>query len=295
MCGCRRVSIGAGLAAAVAVYLATGLVLGVTPAQTNVRPKSRRLATWLDQAGVPMRPLDWVVFSGALGFLAAYGVVAATGSIALGCALGVAAVGLPSWHAARRRARRLGEAARAWPDALRFLAASLRSGRTLPAGLGDLAHDGPAGLASAFDRFGTLSAVFGPQVALEIIRDELADPLSDRVIEVLVTALARGGPLVPELLRDMADSTAEDLRTDEEITTNSLELRLNARVVTAIPWVVLLLLTVRAGPFRDFYASPAGTTVVIAAAVLTAVGFVLLSWFGRISVEPRLVAPRGEP
>jgi tight adherence protein B len=287
--------IAAGLAAGVAVYLATGLALGVLPAPKHARSRSHPLTTWLDQAGVSLHPLGWVVVSGVVGFVAAGGVVVATGSLALGCALGVAATGLPSWHVARRRARRLGEAARAWPDALRFLAASLRSGRTLPAALEDLAQDGPAGLTSAFGRFEALSGVFGPRVALELIRDELADPLSDRVVEVLVTALARGGPLVPELLRDMADSTAEDLRTDEEITTNSLELRLNARVVTLIPWVVLLLLTVRPGPFRDFYASPAGTAVIVAAAALTAVGFVLLSWFGRISAEPRLVQPRSEP
>jgi tight adherence protein B len=247
---------------------------------------------WLRQAGLSIHPVGWVAVSLLGGLVAGYLGTAITGSRVLGGVLGIAAVGMPSWQVSRRRARRLGEAARAWPDGLRFLAASLRSGRTLPTALVDLPDEGPEALRPAFARFASRTEVFGTRVALEITRDEMADPLSDRVIEVLVTSLEKGGALVPALLHDMAESTTEDLRTAEEIDTNSLEQRLNARVVIVIPWVVLMVLTAQPGPFRDFYSSPAGTMVILLAGALSAVGFALLARFGRTATEPRLVEPR---
>src|SRR5680860_1096925 len=75
------------------------------------------------------------------------------------------------------------------------------------------------------------------------LRGELGDPTSDRVIEVLIVAHERGGRIVLELLRDLAEGTTEDLRTEEEIATASLEQRINARAVFVLPWVVLVALT----------------------------------------------------
>jgi tight adherence protein B len=273
-------------------YLGVGLLLGVTPARLPRRRSGPGLRTWLWQAGLSIHPASWIALSLCAGLGAGYAGAAVSGSRVMGAVLGVAAAAVPSWVAARRRVRRLGEAARAWPDALRFLAASLRSGRTLPGALEDLPSEGPEALRPAFGRFASLAQVFGTKVALEIIRGELADPLSDRVIEVIITAFERGGDLVPGVLQDMADSTTEDLRTAEEIDTNSLEQRLNARVVIVIPWLVLMMLTARQGPFREFYSSPAGTTVILVAGALSFIGLLLLARFGRTATEPRLVESR---
>jgi len=282
----------AGVSAALMAYLGIGLLLGVRPARMPSRRKPFGMHTWLRQAGLGVHPIGWVVISLLVGCVAASICTTITGSRVLGGVVGLAAAGVPSWQVARRRARRLGEAARAWPDGLRFLAASLRSGRTLPAALADLPSEGPEALRPAFTRFVSRTDVFGVGVALELTRDDLADPLSDRVIEVLITALEKGGALIPSLLHDLAESTTKDLRTAEEIDTNSLEQRLNARVVIVVPWAVLVVLTAQPGPFRDFYSSPAGTMVIVLAGVLSAVGLAMLTRFGRTATEPRLMQPR---
>jgi len=282
----------AAVSAALTAYLGAGLLLEAEPIRISRMRMGRDLRPWLRQAGLPVHPLAWITFCAVVGLTTGLAVVSVTGARVLGLVVGLAGAVAPWWQVSRRRARRLGEAARAWPDALRYLAASLRSGITLPAALTDMAAEGPVALRPTFLRFPSLSEVFGNQIALEIVRDELSDPISDRVIEVLITTLEKGGPLVPTLLRDMAVSTTEDLRTAEEIDTNSLEQRLNARIVIVIPWMVLLVLTAQPGLFRDFYASPAGTLVIAVAAVLSVIGFVLLARFGRTPTEPRLVQPR---
>ena len=100
---------------------------------------------------------------------------------------------------------------------------------------------------------------------------------------MLVLANDRGGSLVPEILRDLAEATTQDIRTLEEVRTNSLEQRLNARIVFAVPWLILVLLTARPSQYRDFYQSPAGLAVVVVAGVLSVVGSL---WVARLSREP---------
>ena len=77
--------------------------------------------------------------------------------------------------------------------------------------------------------------------ALANIRDQLAHPTSDRVIEVLIVAHERGGAVVTQILSDLASATTQDLRVGEEVQTLALEQRINARVVFIIPWIVLTL------------------------------------------------------
>jgi tight adherence protein B len=126
-----------------------------------------------------------------------------------------------------------------------------------------------------------------------MLRERLADPVADRVIEVLRVAYERGGSAVPQLLADLAESTADDLRVEDEIRTESLEQRINARAVFVLPWLVLVLLCARDGPFREFYASGGGALVIAIAAVLSAVGAVVVGRLGRREVEPRVVGGRG--
>ena len=100
--------------------------------------------------------------------------------------------------------------------------------------------------------------MLGTVPALEVIREELADPTSDRVIEVLILASERGGQIVKEILEDLVVATTKDLKVLDEIETEGLEMRINARAVLVLPWFVLVALTLRGGAFREFYASSAG-------------------------------------
>lgn len=125
-----------------------------------------------------------------------------------------------------------------------------------------------------------------------VIKEELADPTSDRVIEVLMVAYERGGPSVTAILTDLADAVTEDLRTVEEIQTAELEQKINARAVFALPWLVLFLITLRAGEFRDFYQSPQGIATVGVGAVLSAAGIWLVTRLGQEPGETRVFASR---
>jgi len=277
---------------AVTAFLLAGSLLGTLP---TLRPPGRRsprparTQTWLTQAGVRLTPRQYRVGSALLG-VAAGALVFAVTSVPAVCVVPAAvAASAPRIAISRQRTRRLREVAAAWPDGLRQLTTSIAAGRSLPQAVSTLAVDGPAALRVAFARFPALARMLGVVPALEAVKAELADPTSDRVIEVLVLAHERGGRTVAEVLRDLADAVTEDLRTLAEIETDALEHQLNARAVFALPWLVLLLLTARPGDFRDFYASPAGLVVVAAAAVLSLAGVLAVQRLGRETVEPRVL------
>jgi tight adherence protein B len=254
------------------------------------RPGGRGASTtlWLAQAGVAASPAQFVL--GSLGVaVVAFAVTYFVTGTALVALVPAAAAGmLPRAYFGRRRAARLRELQAAWPDGLRDVGASLAAGRSLGHALENLAETGPAPLRNAFARYPTLSRMLGPVAALEVVKAELADPTSDRVIEVLILAQERGGPIVARILDDLVIATTKDVKLLEAVESEGLEMKLNARAVLVMPWLVLVALTIRDGAFRDFYSSAAGLVVVLVGAVLCAVGAWWIGRLGRAHEERRV-------
>lgn len=289
----------AAMASGVAVAVAVGTWSGLLPRRVwRRRPRTSRVShqrEWLLQAGVGMRPVSFWSASAALALAVAVMLTSLTGTLAVAAVPSIAVGLVPRAVLARRRTARLNAIRQAWPDALRELAAAVAAGRSLTQALSDLAARGPEPLAEAFASFPTLMRVLGTPAALEVIRDDLADPTTDRVVEVLILAHEQGGRLVTELLRDLAETTTRDLHTAEEVASNALEQRINARAVFVLPWLVLVMLVSRPGHFRDFYQSPAGLAVLGIAAALSLIGVALTSRLSRQPAEPRLLAGETRP
>jgi tight adherence protein B len=202
---------------------------------------------------------------------------------------------LPRAYFSRRRSNRLSEVQAAWPDGIRDLVASISSGVSLPKAIESLASSGPRAIREAFEVYPVLARTLGVVPALAVIKEELADPTSDRVIEVLILAYQRGGPIVPRILQDLGEATTRDLWAIEEIRTEALEQKINARVVFALPWFVLVALTARSGMFRDFYQSPGGAVVIVIGAILSLIGIGLVSRLSRDPDEPRVMGGAALP
>jgi tight adherence protein B len=272
-----------------------GLLTGALPPPSLIkrRESKERRTSWLRQAGLDLTPRQfWTASVGAgLGTFLLLWVIAGIWTVAAVPSL-VASL-LPRALYDRRRIQRVTEMQRAWPDGLRDLVASISAGMSLSRSIENLAITGPRPLRQAFARYGHLSRTLGVISALEVIKEELSHPTSDRVIEVLILAHERGGAIVPDILRDLAAVTTRDVWAAEEIATNALEQKINARAVFVIPWLVLLFITMRPGPFRDFYASGGGTVVIIIGGLLSLVGIGVVSRMGTEPDEPRVFA--GQP
>ena len=281
----------ASIATATFVLLAVGLATNTVPRHRTRRssaPQVSERQQWLVQAGLDLRPAQFVLASlgsGVLAFLLLY-LITGVATVSLAPALLLAFV--PRLYFGRVRERRMTEVQRAWPDGLRDLVASISSGMSLQRAVEQLAVSGPEPLKAAFERFQFLARTLGMVPALEIVKEELADPTSDRVIEVLILAHERGGAIVPEILRDLAAATTRDQWTVEEIETQQLEQKINSRAVFVLPWLVLVAITLQDGPFREFYRSGAGVLVVAIGAALSGLGMWLVTRLSEDVPEARV-------
>lgn len=281
----------AALASGVFSSLILALLMGIRPRLRVPRPRRRSGARelWLAQAGLNITPVQFTLASVGVGVVALVVLLGVSGVWVVAAPPAVVIALLPRLYFARVRTRRLSEVRRAWPDGIRDVVGGVASGMSVQRAVENLARSGPAPLREAFHRFPMLARTLGVMPALESIKEDLADPTSDRVIEVLMIAHERGGVLIPEILRDLADSTSMDLAATEEEQTEALEQRINARVVFMLPWLVLVALTFRPGPFRTFYSSPAGVVVVAIGAGLSLLGIALISRLSRPQEEPRVL------
>ena len=84
-----------------------------------------------------------------------------------------------------------------------------RPGNSLTQAVTSLAETGPLAMRVAFARFPQLARVLGTGPALELMKEDLADPTSDRVLEVLILAQERGGAIVRDILDDLVDATTK--------------------------------------------------------------------------------------
>jgi tight adherence protein B len=286
------VSLAAALCIGVFCYCAAGFLVGRPPRLQRWRRGTTGVSgeqLWLAQAGLAVTPVQFWAASALVGVAALVVCTLVTGTVLVAVVPALAAASMPRAFYGRRRSERLRAVQAAWPDALRDLLASIAAGRSLHGALVELSSSGPDSLRYAFARFGAHARMLGTVPALEVIREELADPTSDRVIEVLIIASQRGGPIVKDILEDLVVATTKDLKVLEEIDTEGLEMRINARAVLVLPWFVLVALTIRGGAFRDFYASGAGLLVVVAGGVLSAIGSVWIRHLGRLQQERRVL------
>ncbi|MCI0424871.1 MAG: hypothetical protein L0Z49_08000 [Actinobacteria bacterium] len=276
------VSLLAAGATAVAVGGLALLMMGTVRSRPG-KPSRRRGVHGLDVTPAQF----WLTVLGVAGatFILLYGL---TGLVVVSAVPAVVVATLPRAYFAQKRARRVAEVQQAWPDGLRDVLTSIRSGASLPNAIVDLSRYGPEPLRVAFQGFGVYSRSLGVVTALEIVKEDLADPTSDRVIEVLILAYERGGSVVNEILADLAEATTRDNWSMEQVRSENLEHKINARVVFVLPWLVLVAMTARSAIFREFYSTPLGFTVAGIGGVMSLLGIVIATRLGAIPTEPRV-------
>ena len=260
------------------------------PAPRRRRGRSK-LADLLASAGVEGVSVAQLIALCAAAFVAAAVImVGVSGVAAIGVVFGAMAAGLPIAVLRGRAARRLRDHAAMWPDAVDNLTSAVRAGLSLPEALIQLGERGPDGLRDPFERFGRdyqSTGRFGE--SLDLLKDRLADPVGDRVIEAVRMAREVGGGDLGRMLRSLAGFLREDLRTRGELESRQSWTVNGARLAVAAPWIVLLLMCLQ-GEVVARFATGAGLVVLVTGAILCVVAYRLMMWIGRLPTERRILA-----
>ena len=262
------------------------------PRSRRVRKRSSsRLRQLLDRAGLSsVSTTGFVLLCVVLGLGTALVIQLVSGTPPVAVAFGVMGGYMPVALLAGRARRRLREFAEVWPEAVDNLASAVRAGLSLPDALGGLAVRGPEPLRPAFDQFALdyqVSGRFGE--SLDRLKERLADPTGDRVVEGLRVAREVGGGELGRLLRNLSGYLRDDARTRSEMEARQAWTVNGARLAVAAPWIVLLFMSFQSEVIRR-YASPAGVVVLSVGAVTCLVAYRLMMRLGRLPTERRILS-----
>ena len=262
------------------------------PRSRPVRTRSSsRLRELLNRAGLSsVSTTGFVLLCVVCGFGTTFLIQLVSGTPPVAVAFGVMGAYLPVALVAGRARRRLREFAEVWPEAVDNLASAVRAGLSLPDALGGLGVRGPEPLRDAFDQFALdyqVSGRFGE--SLDRLKERLADPTGDRVIEGLRVAREVGGGELGRLLRNLSGYLRDDARTRSEMEARQAWTVNGARLAVAAPWIVLLFMSFQSEVIRR-YASPAGVVVLSVGAVTCLVAYRLMMRLGRLPTERRILS-----
>lgn len=281
---------------AVGLLLGAGLALvwwSFWPRPLTRRPRPSwlvRLDDALLQAGVDgLSAGALIAVCAACGAVVTAGVAVVSGAPAVGACFGVMAAWAPIALVRYRASRRQANLRELWPDVVDNLASAVRAGLSLPEALSQVAERGPEPLRPAFLRFAqdySATGRFGE--ALSALKDRLADPVADRLVEALRLTREVGGSDLGRLLRTLSGFLREDLRTRGELEARQSWTVAAARLAVAAPWLILGLLATRPGAL-EAYNRPAGFAVLATGAVMSVVAYRLMLRIGRLPEEGRVL------
>jgi len=163
----------------------------------------------------------------------------------------------------------------------------VRSGLALPDSVVTLAHSGPPVIRAAFADFERDYRMTGGFAdSLDRLKDRLADPVADRIIETLRMSREVGGNELTTVLRNLAAYLRQEAAIRSEIEARQSWIVNAARLGVAAPWVVLLLLSTRPEAAQA-YNSSAGIAVIVIGLGLSVVAYRLMIGIGRLPEERR--------
>ncbi|MFD5276810.1 type II secretion system F family protein [Pseudarthrobacter sp. NPDC058362] len=252
--------------------------------------RTSRLADLLAAAGV-----DKVSVGGLLGTCAGLGAFvtllffAVSGSWPIAICFGLFAGWLPitmlRWRARKRTAllRQL------WPDVVDHLRSAIRAGLPLPEALIQLGDKGPEELRQVFREFGADYRAGGQfEGSLNKLKNRLADPVADRIIEALRLTREVGGSDLGKLLGTLAEFLRESARTRSELEARQSWTVNAARLAVAAPWIVMLLLSTRPEAVQA-YNTAMGAGVLLGGLMISLACYSIMLRIGALPEDERVL------
>jgi len=285
------------MGAILGLMLGLGLLLiwqgaGRTPPRrrATLAAWSQRRTDTLRQAGVAgMSSRQLLGLQALAALVSAVLVLVVTDTTAIaGC---FAAFGFlaPTALVRRLRHRRVVDLRELWPEVVDNLASGVRAGLSLPEAVAGVGRRGPASLRPAFEQFGADYRVSGRFIeSLDRLKENLADPVADRICETLRVAREVGGSDLGTVLRALSAFLREDARTRGELEARQSWTVSSARLAVAAPWLILVLLASQSATLTA-YDSPLGIVLLGGGAVVCAAAYQIMIRIGRLPEERRVL------
>jgi tight adherence protein B len=204
----------------------------------------------------------------------------------LAAGLGVVA---PLAYVIRRNERRRTEVQTAMVDAIGQLRDAIRTGLSVPEALVGLARGGPVVLRPELTTLVREMRLMGFEPAIGAMRERLADPVFDVVATSLLLNDRLGGRNVSQVLDRLAHATRAQLRIHDELRALQGRNVLSARIVAAIPIVVLIAIRKVNPAYLSLFDDWPGQLLLAGCLLSIFIGYAGMRWLTRLPAERRVL------
>lgn len=171
----------------------------------------------------------------------------------------------------------------ACPELIDILMSGVQSGLSLNESLTGLAARGPEILRAHFQKFSEDLYRHGDFTrALTEVKETIAHPSFDQIVEALSIARELGGAELLTVFRLLGKFIREDLTLRREIEVKQNWIKNSAHLSAAAPWILLLLLSTQPATTAAF-STPTGVVILCAGLGMTALAYL---WMERLSRIP---------
>ena len=245
---------------------------------------------FLVRAGLyDVTPRDFVVFSAATGLLAGVLAQLFLGWGVVSLLAGLLGLAAPFAYYTYRHDRRRAALQGALAEAIAYLRDAIRTGLSVQEAFVGLARSGPEALRPEFARLVRRMRTDGFEAALAAMQERLADPVFDVVAVSLGVNDRLGGRNVSQVLDRLAHTTREQLRIQQEIRAHQARNVLAARIVAAVPLVVLVAIR-RVNPvYLSVFNDASGQLLLAACLGSVTLGYLAMLWTTRLPVDGRVM------
>jgi tight adherence protein B len=249
-----------------------------------------RLDAFLEEAGVEgVSTRDFLLLSAGTG-----GALGAAVQLALGWPVVTAAaflvgLALPVWYFRQRRESRRDVIQAALADAVDALRSAVRAGMSVEEGLASLARSGPEPLRPALGEMVRDLRLSGLEEAVRRTQERLADPVFDTVAAALVMSHRVGGRNLTVVLEGLGRSVRQAVQVQREVRAQQAKNVLSARIIAALPVVLILAIRGINPGYLDVFSSPVGQALLALCLLSVAMGYAAMLWTTRLPGNERVL------
>lgn len=176
----------------------------------------------------------------------------------------------------------------AWPEVLDLIIASLQSGASISESLSTIGKVGPVFVREPFLIFATkIESGERFEEALNYLKNEFADPISDQLLEALYFASMFGSSNSIKVLRELSEYVSSDLALRGEIQIRFGWIKNSANLAAVAPWLLFLILRTQENA-REAYAQEAGQFIIILGVLMTFLAYLWMQKIARLPKSKRL-------
>ena len=249
-----------------------------------------RFAARLRRTGIALSPREFAGVSAAAGVGAALAAQAILAWPVLALVAGAGGLAAPYLFFLQRDARRRAAVEGAIVEAVSLLRQLIDAGQSVPGGLRLLGTLGPEPLRASVARLVADTGTLGQEAALARWREELAHPLSDRVAAALILVQRHGGAQLTAVLAQLVEATQADYRIRRQIRALQTQAVWQARLIAALPAVLLVTLRGVNPASMAIFDTPGGQLVLVGCALLEGTGYLWMLRAAAVRREERLFA-----